>query len=128
MVVLDDSLGGGERVVADAERIGQVLRNLLDNAVKYSSEGMPIELRASRRRGRVLIEVVDSGPGIHPEDLTLIFEKFGRARDRTGRKIAGAGLGLYLSRRIVQSHGSTLTVRSKLGEGSVFGFELEMVG
>jgi signal transduction histidine kinase len=72
--------------------------------------------------------VIDSGPGIHQEDLTLIFEKFGRARDRTGRKIAGAGLGLYLSRRIVQSHGSTLTVRSKLEEGSVFGFELEMVG
>jgi signal transduction histidine kinase len=128
MVVLDDSLRGGERVVADAERIGQVLRNLLDNAVKYSSEGMPIELRASRGRGRVLIEVIDSGPGIHPEDLTLIFEKFGRARDRTGRKVAGAGLGLYLSRRIVQSHGSALTVKSKLGEGSVFWFELEVVG
>jgi signal transduction histidine kinase len=128
IVVVDDVLGGHERVVADPERIGQVLRNLLDNAVKYSSEDMPIELRVSRRGGHVLIEVVDSGPGIHPDDLTLIFEKFGRARDRTGRSIAGRGLGLYLSRRIVQSHGSALTVRSKLGEGSVFGFELEVAG
>jgi signal transduction histidine kinase len=124
-VVLDDALGAHERVLADPERIGQVLRNLLSNAVKYSPEGAPIELRARRVRQRVLIEVVDHGPGIHSGDLPLIFEKFGRGRDRVSRKIAGAGLGLYLSQRIVRSHGSALTVSSKIGEGSVFGFELE---
>lgn len=126
-VVLDDALGGAqERVLADPERIGQVLHNLLSNAAKYSPEGTPIELRASRGRRRVSIEVADRGPGIHPDDLTLIFEKFGRARDLEGRRVPGVGLGLYLSRRIVQSHGSDLTVRSELGEGSVFGFELEV--
>jgi signal transduction histidine kinase len=126
-IVLDDALGEHARVLADPERIGQVLRNLIDNAAKYSSEDKPIELRASRRRGRVLIEVVDSGPGIHPDDLSIIFEKFGRARDRDGHKFAGIGLGLYLSKRIVESHDAALTVRSKPGEGSAFGFELELV-
>jgi signal transduction histidine kinase len=124
-VVLDDALRADERVLADPERIGQVLRNLLSNAAKYSPEGVPIELRASPDNGRVLIEVVDRGTGIHPDDMSLIFEKFGRGRDWEGRKITGVGLGLYLSRRIVQSHGSDLTVRSRLGEGSAFGFELE---
>jgi signal transduction histidine kinase len=124
-VVLDDALGADERVLADPERIGQVLRNLLSNAAKYSPEDAPIELRASRVRQRVLIEVVDNGPGIHSGDLPLIFQKFGRGRDRENLKIAGAGLGLYLSKRIVQSHGSALIVTSKIGEGSVFGFELE---
>jgi signal transduction histidine kinase len=56
----------------------------------------------------------------------MIFEKFGRARDRDGHKIAGIGLGLYLSKRIVQGHDAVLTVRSKPGEGSAFGFELEL--
>ena len=127
-VVVDDTLGAQARVRADPERIGQVLRNLLDNAAKYSFEGAPIELRVRRIHRRVLIEVVDRGLGIHPDDLSSIFEKFGRGRARKGRNIAGAGLGLYLSQGIMQRHGSALTVSSKLGEGSVFGFELELVG
>lgn len=114
------------RVFADPQRVGQVLRNLLSNAAKYSPEGTPIELRAVRNAGRVRIEVADRGPGIHPEDLTRIFEKFERGRDRRERKAVGAGLGLYLSRRIVQSHGSELTVLSTPGAGSVFGFDLEV--
>jgi two-component system sensor histidine kinase/response regulator len=72
-----------------------------------------------------LIEVADHGPGIHPDDLTSIFEKFRRGRSRK-EMTAGAGLGLYLSRGIVQRHGSALMVSSKLGEGSVFGFELDL--
>ena len=114
-------------VLADPERIGQVLRNLLSNAAKYSPEGSPIELRVIAKRGRVRLEVADRGPGIHPDDVTRIFEKFGRGRDREGRKTPGVGLGLYLSRRIVRGHGSELTVRTRSGGGSVFGFELAVV-
>ena len=125
-VVLDPALKPQEEVMADPERIGQVLRNLLSNAAKYSPEDAPIELRVQRGPGRVQIEVADQGTGIHPEDITRIFEKFGRGRDQGGRKVPGVGLGLYLSRRIAQAHGSELTVDSKLGEGSVFGFELEI--
>jgi RNA polymerase sigma factor (sigma-70 family) len=104
--------------------MGQVLRNLLSNAAKYAPPGTPIELRAVRRGEHVRIEVADHGFGIHPDDMPRIFEKFGRGRDRGGRKVAGAGLGLYLSRRIVQAHGSDLTVESTPGVGSVFGFDL----
>ncbi|HET7481022.1 MAG TPA: HAMP domain-containing sensor histidine kinase [Rubrobacteraceae bacterium] len=119
----------GARVVrADAERIGQVLRNLLSNAAKYSPEGAPIQLRAvPGGGGRVRLEVADKGPGIDPGDIGRILEKFGRGKDAAGKKVAGVGLGLYLSRRIVSSHGCELEVRSTSGEGSVFAFELEVI-
>lgn len=119
------TLSENDRVLADRKRVGQVLRNILSNAAKYSPEGAPIEVRATRRAGRIRIEMADHGPGIHPEDVSRIFEKFGRGRDRQGRKVAGAGLGLYLSRRIIRAHGGDLTVKTKPGEGSVFSFELE---
>src|SRR5918997_2472211 len=111
----------GERVLADPERIAQVLRNLLSNAAKYSPKGTPVELRVGKEEGRMRIEVADHGRGIHPDDVPRIFEKFGRGRDRKGHERRGVGLGLYLSRRIVQSHGSELTVQTRVGEGSVFG-------
>jgi two-component system, sensor histidine kinase and response regulator len=113
-------------VLADPHRIRQVLRNLLSNAAKYSPDGTPIELRTApgATPGRVRIEVADRGPGIHPDDTARIFEKFGQGRDMGGRKVAGTGLGLYLSRRILQAHGSELTLGSEPGGGSVFGFEL----
>lgn len=118
--------GMDREVVADPERIGQVLRNLLSNAAKYSPEGTVIELRAKPLEDSVRVEVADHGSGIHPDDLRRVFEKFGRGRDGDGKKVAGVGLGLYLSRRIVQAHGSELDVSSALGEGSVFGFDLEV--
>ncbi len=114
------------QVQADRERIGQVLRNLLANAAKYSPSGAPITLRARRSGDRVRIEVSDRGPGIHPDDLPRIFQKFGRGRDEAGRHIPGVGLGLYLSRRIAQAHGTDLMVASTPGDGATFGFELEV--
>jgi signal transduction histidine kinase len=116
-------------VVADPERIAQVLRNLLLNATKYSSEGSPIELRTKPGEpGRVRIEVADEGQGISPEDLDRVFEKFDRGRDGDagGGKVPGAGLGLYISRRLLRAHGSELSVSSKPDAGSVFGFELRL--
>src|SRR5215218_7583687 len=98
----------GEWVLADPKRIGQVLRNLLSNAAKYSPEDTPIELRVIGKEGRVRIEVADHGQGSHREK----------------HKAPGVGLGLYLSQRIVRSQGSELTVQTRVGEGSVFGFEL----
>jgi signal transduction histidine kinase len=114
-------------VLADPERIGQVLRNLLSNAAKYSPEGTPIELRVIRKEGQVRVEIADQGWGIHPDDVPRIFEKFGRGRDRKGHhERPGVGLGLYLSQRIVRGHGSELTVQTRPGEGSVFAFELRV--
>jgi signal transduction histidine kinase len=117
------------RVLADADRIGQVLRNLLDNAATYSSEGAPIELRAlsagttNEAAERVRIEVADRGPGIRLDDVGRIFEKLGRGE--TDKVAVGTGLGLYLSMRIVRAHGSELTVDSTPGKGSVFAFNLD---
>ncbi len=113
-----------EQIWADPDRVGQVLRNLLSNAAKYSPAGTPIEITASHSGAAVRISVTDHGPGIHPDDVTRIFEKFGRGRDQTGRKVPGVGLGLYLSRRIVQLHGSDLKLESGPGAGSTFSFEL----
>ena len=114
-------------VRADPERIGQVLRNLLSNAAKYAPPGTAIELRAQPAGERVQITVADRGPGIHPDDLPRIFEKFGRGRDVDGRRVPGVGLGLYLSRRLLQAHGTDLTVESAPGQGAAFGFPLEVV-
>ena len=126
-VMVRGDLRAGERVLADPERIGQVLRNLLSNAAKYSPEGTPIELRVGKKEGRIRIEVADHGRGIYPDDVPRIFEKFGRGRDREGHhERPGVGLGLYLSQHIVRGHGSELTVQTRLGEGSVFGFELRV--
>ena len=115
----------GTLVWADPDRIGQVLRNLLGNAAKYSPAAAPIEVRAVPEAGCVRIDVTDHGVGIHPDDLVRIFEKFGRGRDVHRHRVAGVGLGLYLSRRIIQMHGGDLTVSSTPGIGSTFSFELE---
>jgi signal transduction histidine kinase len=114
-------------VLADAQRIGQVFRNLLSNAAKYSPPSSPIEIRGTRDGGHVRFEVVDRGVGVAPDEVTCIFEKFGRARDVTGERVPGLGLGLYLSRRIVRAHGGELTVDSRPGTGSTFGFALEVL-
>src|SRR5215211_2501817 len=125
-VTVRGHLTAGVCVLADPERISQVLRNLLSNAAKYSPEGTPIELRVIGKEGRVRIEVADHGRGIHPDDVPRIFQKFGRGRDPERHKTPGVGLGLYLSQRIVRGHGSELMVQKRPGEGSVFGFELRL--
>ncbi|HET9659526.1 MAG TPA: HAMP domain-containing sensor histidine kinase [Thermomicrobiales bacterium] len=114
------------RVLADPERIAQVLRNLLSNAAKFSPAGAPIELRSTIDGKRVLVEVTDRGVGVHPDDVSRIFEKLGRGRDQGGAPVPGVGLGLYVSRQLVRAHGSDLTFCSRPGGGAVFGFELEL--
>ena len=115
-------------MLADRDRIRLVLRYLLCNAAKYSPYGTQISLRlASAGNGLVRVEVADRGPGINPDDLERIFEKFERGRNGKEGRVSGAGLGLYVSRRIVRAHGSDLTVRTGPGAGAVFAFELEGV-
>jgi PAS domain S-box-containing protein len=114
-------------VWCDPERIGQVLQNLLGNAAKHTPPGTAVMLQARRDGDWVTIEVADTGPGIPAADVSLIFEKFGRSRETTDREVAGTGLGLYVSRAIVEAHGSELTVASTPGSGTVFRFALKVV-
>ena len=115
----------GDQVWADPERIAQVLRNLLGNAARHTPPGTPIELRATRTGKHVRLEVADRGPGIPPEDLVRIFEKFGRAGAARDRHVPGVGLGLYISRRLCRAHGTELEVASSPESGTVFSFDLE---
>jgi signal transduction histidine kinase len=107
------------RIRGDAERLRQVLSNLIDNAVKYSPAGDEVAVRARRENGRVLIEVSDNGPGIPLDQQRLIFEKFGRA-DVPGGSKPGTGLGLFIARSIAEAHGGTLDVRSRPDAGTTF--------
>ncbi len=103
---------------ADKERLRQIVANLLDNAIKYSPAGAPVEVRARPENGSLLVTVRDSGPGVPDGQQRLIFEKFGRADGGAGKP--GTGLGLFIARSIAEAHGGTLEVRSKPGEGSIF--------
>jgi PAS domain S-box-containing protein len=115
------------KVRADPARIGQVLRNLLSNAAKYSPPGSLITVRVRPRDDCARFEISDRGYGIERDDFSHIFEKYGRGSAEVVQHTAGVGLGLYLSRRITQAHGGDLVATSTPGRGSTFWFELEAV-
>ena len=106
----------------DSHRIGQVLRNLLNNAVAHTAEGGAITITAREAGNQVEIAVVDKGEGIPPEDLPHIFERFYRVDRSRTRRTGGSGLGLTIAKRLVEAHGGKIEVQSKLGEGSRFTF------
>lgn len=112
-------------IVADRDRVLQVLSNLVGNALKFTPEGGRVAILARRASGEVLISVADTGPGIPPEDLARIFEPYWQAR-RTAR--LGAGLGLTISKGIVEAHGGRIWVESRPGEGTTFTFALPIAG
>jgi signal transduction histidine kinase len=113
------------KIVADPDRLRQVLNNLVGNALKYSPAGGSINIRC-RQRGddHVVIEVIDHGLGIPQEQIGNLFQKFSRVRSEEHLKIPGTGLGLYISRLIVEGHGGQIWVESELGKGSTFGMAL----
>jgi signal transduction histidine kinase len=112
------------RVLADRERIQEVVLNLLDNAVKYSPRGQRIRVTGSVTDDDVVVSVSDKGQGIPLREQERIFERFQRLEGATVRSTQGAGLGLYICRAIVEAHGGRLTVQSELGQGSTFSFSL----
>jgi signal transduction histidine kinase len=118
---VDPGLG---QVRADERRLRQVVFNLLANAVRFTPEGGTVSASARRQDGEVRISVSDTGPGIAPEDQERIFETFRQARDAGAE---GSGLGLALSRALVELHGGRLWVESLLGEGSTFVMALSLV-
>ena len=114
--------------VADERKIKQVLVNLLSNAVKFTREGGRVEVRAAPADGAVEIAVSDTGIGIAPEDRETIFEEFRQVGTDYARKREGTGLGLALTRRIIELHGGRIWVKSEVGKGSTFTFTLPVAG
>jgi signal transduction histidine kinase len=115
-------------VDADPDRIAQVLRNLLDNAVKYSPQGGWVVVRGEVREDEIVVSVADQGVGIAPEHLNRLFEKFFRVKSALGRHVVGSGLGLPIAQTIVESHGGRIWAESQVGQGSTFYFTLPLRG
>jgi signal transduction histidine kinase len=113
-------------VYADEERISQVLYNLLANAIKYSPRGGTIRIGGEGRAGDVLVWVSDEGIGIPVEEQARLFQRFYRVDSGLRRRTQGAGLGLYLSRAIIEAHGGRIWVESQSGRGSTFYFTLPL--
>ncbi len=119
-VMLDASIEPGVRVTGDSLRLSQLLLNLLDNAIKHSSAGQTVRISIEKNGGSPTVEVRDAGCGIAEEDLPHVFDRFFRTDRSRSRQLPGSGLGLSISKWIVEAHGGTIAVASRLGAGSVF--------
>lgn len=121
-----------EHLIGDETRMNQILINLLSNSVKYTQEGGIICLRIigleqrSKQYERIRIEVEDNGYGMTPEYLAVIFDPFTRAENSTTNKIQGTGLGMAITKNIVDLMGGTIEVKSEVDQGTIFSIELEL--
>jgi two-component system sensor histidine kinase KdpD len=106
-------------VRADIAMMEKVVSNLLENAAKYSKPGSPITISAEETNDKVLLSIADQGAGIEPSEQALIFERFYRGRSQA-LGTSGTGMGLAISRAIVDAHGGSIGVTSQTGRGSVF--------
>jgi signal transduction histidine kinase len=112
--------GGPLVILADAERMEEVIGILVDNAAKYTDDGGIVSVTTVRRKGDVLVRVSDTGHGIAPEDLPNIFDRFYRSDSSRSDRPGGFGLGLAIAKRIIESVGGLIDVESELGKGTTF--------
>jgi len=127
-LLIGHSGSSGVVVIADADRLEVVLTNLIDNALKYTPPGGRVEVEVLPTDHDVTVTVTDSGRGIPPDDLPHVFERFYRADRSRTRRSGGTGLGLAIAKHIVEAHGGTIAVRSRLDEGTTFLFTLPRNG
>ncbi|MCH8558485.1 MAG: hypothetical protein LAT84_11705 [Balneolia bacterium] len=113
------------RVMGDRNQIRQVMVNLLENAIKYNKPGGAVNIKVSDQDGRVMVSVSDTGIGIAEEDIKRVTERFFRVDKSRSRGRGGTGLGLSIVKHILESHGSSINVKSVLGEGTTFSFSLK---
>jgi signal transduction histidine kinase len=123
-IELDLALDGLSELHADRARLAQVLDNLISNALKFTSPGGHVTVRACRHAGVVVLEVSDDGTGMSEKDQEQIFQRFFRTTSATDRAIQGTGLGLAIVKAIVEAHHGVISVASVVGQGTVFRVEL----
>lgn len=123
---LETDLQGDGFLELDHARIEQAVLILIDNAARHSANAACVQLSSRVQRGDLALTVVDHGPGIAPEELPLIFDRFYRVKERRGRKKDGSGLGLAIAKTIVEAHGGTLTAESTLGVGTTMTIRLPL--
>jgi signal transduction histidine kinase len=114
-------------VPVDGVRVGQVLTNLISNAIKFTPVGGEIRVRAFLHEGELVTEVVDNGIGIAEENLAKVFEKFKQLDMSATRQVGGTGLGLAITKALVEAHGGSISVFSRPSAGSTFRFSLPVV-
>jgi len=117
----------GAFVRADRLRLLQILANLISNGIKYSPEGAVLKVELVKTAGYWRIEVKDRGPGITPENLSKLFDKFKQLENSDNKPRSGTGLGLAIAKSLVEQHGGHIGVYSKVGEGSTFWFDMPAV-
>jgi PAS domain S-box-containing protein len=115
---------GHKRVLGDRDRLEQVLGNLMENAVKYSPDGSEILVTVEDRGDQLVTSVADRGIGIPTDELGQVFERFHRGRQVSSTNYGGLGLGLYITKQIVERHGGSIWVESREGQGTTFSFSL----
>jgi signal transduction histidine kinase len=124
-IALEEGLPGDlPELRADRAKLRRILVNLVSNALKFTPKGGRVRLGASREGAFARVSVADTGVGIPREDLHDIFDKYAQARSRATRSEKGTGLGLYITRQLVELHGGKISVQSEVGKGSTFSFTI----
>ncbi len=126
-IVVSRDIADNIRVVVNPSLVQQALVNLIDNAIKYSDEGVRVSVVAERSGDFVRCDVIDNGPGIEAVHLPRLFERFYRVDHGRSRQMGGTGLGLAIVKHIAQVHGGRVEVRSEVGHGTVFSIYLRAI-
>lgn len=114
-------------ILADQTRFKQVAMNFVSNAIKYNREGGSVNVAYETKYGFLMIKVIDSGAGISPADQEHLFQKYFRAEAKS-KEVVGTGLGLFITKQLIEKMGGTISVQSELGKGSTFAFTLPLAG
>lgn len=122
--IVTEGTGDLPVIVADEDKVDQILTNLTNNAIKYSPKGGTVTIRGRYDDGTVTISVSDEGIGIPKEHLAKVFDRFHRVDNRDTREVGGTGIGLFLVKHLVEAHGGEIWVDSEVGKGSTFAFTL----
>lgn len=127
-VRLEAAVPAGLAMHVDADRVEQVLVNLISNAVKFSPQGSAVRVTAEKRGAEILLAVIDRGRGIPAEQMEHVFDRFRQVDSSDAREKGGTGLGLAICRSIVHQHGGRIWAAGEVGVGSTFFFTLPVEG